>query len=323
VSPSVATLEGVGAHLAIASLAHEVPAEGRVFCHRYRLGGWRQERSGLANLALGRLELESFPTSERLEALACVLHFGASDFRCGLVQWPGPERAAEVERALFDDLDRMSLAQLLRAVDRVFAGRDYTLRDLFLDERRQVADLLLQDTMRRYEDDYLDIFQDNQRLMGFLREIDSPIPGPLRAAADVSLTRRLLEVTGRAVRGQVDLASAEQEIGEAVELARRLGAHLHVAALRRDVEQLVRERVAAIVAGRAVRNRTEELVGVVDLARKMGLELDLWEAQNEVWAWARSPRMSLDRESLQALARTLWLDEASLERRAGLAPPPA
>ena len=91
-------------------------------------------------------------------------------------------------------------------------GRDYALRDLFLDERRRVAGVLLEGTLRRYEDDYLRVFEDNRRLMEFLREIDSPVPTPLRVAADVTLTRRILDVTGRARSGEVRLADAEVEL---------------------------------------------------------------------------------------------------------------
>jgi alpha-amylase/alpha-mannosidase (GH57 family) len=322
VKPSVVSLEQVGAHFAIASLVQEVPDSGRIFCYRYQLRGRRKAHSGPTTLALGRLELESVVTGERLHALFCVLHFGASDFRCGVAPYPGPERHGELEEALFSNLDRMSLAQLLREVDRFFTGRDYTLRDLFLDERRRVAEILLQDTMRRYENDYQQIFEDNRRLMEFLQEIDSPVPGPLRVAADVSLSRRLLAVTGKAVRGELDLAGAETELGATVQLARRMGAHLHLAPVRRDVEELLRTRLSALLARKGTAVRAAELVGILDLAQRLGLDLDLWDSQNRLWDWTATPRVSLERETLADLARHLWLDEETVEARAGYAPRP-
>ncbi len=321
VAPSVVSLERVGAHLAITSLVEELPRSGRVFSYRYHLPGQRKAQVGHVTLTLGRMELESLLTRQRLDALFCVMRFGASDFRCGLEPYPGQERHAELEHSLFSQPDRLSLAQLLREVDRFFTGRDYTLRDLFLDERRRVATILLSDTMRRYDDDYLEIFEDNLRLMDFLSEIDSPIPGPLRVAADVTLSRRLLGITGKAIRGELDLPGAESELTATVQLARRLGAHLYLEPVKRDVEQLVRTRLSALLAGKGVALRAAELVGILELARRLGLELDLWDSQNRLWEWTGA-RVPLDQGTLGQLARNLWFDEATLEVRAGYAPRP-
>jgi alpha-amylase/alpha-mannosidase (GH57 family) len=321
VRPSVASLEGVGAHLAIASSVREMPGEGRLFCFRYRLEAGHKAQSGPATLAIGRMHLESVITRETLDALYCVVHFGAADFRCGLVEYPGAEAHAEIEHILLASLDRISFARLLRVVDRAFPGRDYALRDLFLDERRRVADVLLEGTLRRYEDDYLRVFEDNRRLMEFLHEIDSPVPTPLRVAADVTLTRRILDATRRARSGALKLVEADGELLATVELARRLGARFDVVAVRREVEALVRVRIDALVAGHAASTRAVELVGILDLARRVGLWLDLWEAQNRFWDWAGTRGLTLDREKTAALAQRLWFDERTILERAGYAPP--
>jgi hypothetical protein len=317
VKPSVVTLEGVGAHLAIAASVRPLADAGTTFCYTYRLEGRRAAQSGPVSIALGRVQLENELTREALDAVYCVLHFGAADFRCGLAPYRGAAHLEEIEQAILARSHALSLAHLLRAVDRHFPGRDYGLGDLFLDERRAVAEVLLEGTMRRYEDDYLDIFEDNRRLMEFLHDIDSPVPGPLRVAADVTLTRRLLRVTGAARAGDVDLASAEIELSATVELARRLGAHLHLAAVRRDVEALVASRLAALLAGKSPAMRATELAGILALAHRLGLELDLWDAQNKLWAWAGSTLVTLDRAAAAELARHLWFDEATLLARAG------
>jgi alpha-amylase/alpha-mannosidase (GH57 family) len=319
VKPSVVDLEGVAAHLAIASSVRPVPDAGRVFCYAYRLEGRRGAKSGPSSIVLGRLQLESELTRETLDALYCVLHFGAADFRCGIAPYRGAAHLAEVEEAL--RAHSQSLAHLLREVDRYFPGRDYGLRDLFLDERRAVAEVLLESSMRRYEDDYLEIFEDNRRLMEFLREIDSPIPGPLRVAADVTLTRRLLRVTGAARAGDLDLTAAERELSAIVDLAQRLGAHLRVTAVRHDVEELVSGRLSALLAGRSPSVRALELTGILALAQRLGLWLDLWDAQNRLWAWAGSTPVTLDRETAAELARKLWFDEGTLLERAGYEEP--
>ena len=180
-----------------------MPAEGQLFCFRLRLEAGRRAQSRSGDARHRADAPRSVITQEALDALFCVVHFGAADFRCGLVPYPGAAAHAEIERVLLAKLDQISFARLLREVDRAFPGRDYALRDLFLDERRRVAGVLLEGTLRRYEDDYLRVFEDSRRLMEFLREIDSPVPTPLRVAADVTLTRHLLlaQLAGHARSG--------------------------------------------------------------------------------------------------------------------------
>jgi len=319
VKKSVVTLEGVAAHLAISSTVRRVPGEGTMFCHAFRLEGRRSVQSGPVEVSVGRLRLEHLLTRERLEALYCVLHFGEADFRCGLVPYRGQDHEAKVEKALLLRSSSESLAHLLRETDRFFPGRDYGLRDLFLDERRRVAELLLDGTMQRYADRYQEIFEDNRRLMEFLCEIDSPIPNPLRVAADVTLTRRLLDATRAARAGEIELAAAEVDLEEIAALARRLGAHIHVAAVRQEVGGLVAHHIGELLSGRPPARPAMLLAKLVGLARRLGLELDLWDAQNKLWAFMGSARVTIDREVAAELARSFWFDEATLLSRAGYA----
>jgi alpha-amylase/alpha-mannosidase (GH57 family) len=320
VKPSVVTLEGLAAHLAIASTSRDTPTEGAVFCFRYRLEGRRSALSGPATMTLGRMQLESAATRETLDALYCVLHFGAADFRCGVAPYQDATHHAEVEAALFGKLERVSFHRVLREIDRYFPGRDYALRDLFLDERRRVARALLEGSLRRYEAHYQEIFEDNRRLMEFLREIDSPIPGPLRVAADVTLTGRLLEVMRRARAGEIGLDEAETALGMEVRLAQRLGARIFIGPVRRDVEAIVLERIEALAQGHAPAARAREAAAILALAERLGLTLDLWAAQNRAWAWAGTWPVTLDRELSAELARRLWFDEGAFLARAGHAP---
>jgi hypothetical protein len=323
VRPSVATLERVAAHLAIAATVHDVPEDGSAFCYRYHADGRREAQSGLAAVGVERLRIEGVPTRETADLLCCVLRLGEVDFRCGVVPWPGPEGLEAVERALFSAAEERSFAALLRAVDRAFPGRDYTLQALFLDERRRVAAALLDRTLRRYEDDYLEIFEDNLRLMELLREIDSPVPGPLRVAAEVTLSARLRDVTRRTRAGEVRIEAAEPAITAIVELATRLGARLHLAPVRRDVEEVVLAHVEEIQRGGDASASVAGLLRLLALAQRLGLGVDLWDAQNRLWLWAGSSAVRLGPDVVADLARQLWFDPGAFLRRAGLAARPS
>ena len=79
--------------------------------------------------------------------------------------------------------------------------------------------------------------------------------------------------------------------------------------------------MAALVAGKRHPLRAAELIGVLDLAQRLGLWLDLWPAQNQAsGSGLLPPSRPLDGATLARLARLLWFDESVLADRAQHAP---
>jgi hypothetical protein len=167
--------------------------------------------------------------------------------------------------------------------------------------------------MRRYEDDYLQIYESNRRLIDFLREIDSPVPRPLQVATDVALTRQAQQCARALADGKLDLATAQPELLATAQLARRLGARIDPAAVQKPFHELLHRLVARLLAGGAG-DAAPQLSGVLELAARLGVYLDLWEAQNRLWDAVDEVR--IEPEQLTRLARALWFDERTLVARA-------
>jgi hypothetical protein len=201
---------------------------------------------------------------------------------------------------------------MVREIDREFPGRDYTLRDLFLDERRRLAGQLLDETMRRYEDDYLRIYESNRRLIDFLREIDSPVPRPLQVASDVALTHQAQQCARALADGKIDLALAQSELLTTAQVAKRLGARMDPEAVAGPFHEVLHGLVDGLLSG--AREAAARLAGVLELAFRLGLHMDLWEAQNRVWGAAQDLRLPPD--LLPRVAKALWFDERTLAARA-------
>jgi hypothetical protein len=199
---------------------------------------------------------------------------------------------------------------VVREIDREFPGRDYTLRDLFLDERREVAGRLLRETMLRYEGDYLQIYEANRRLIDFLREIDSPVPRPLQVAADVAVTHEAVDAARRLAAGSLEFAAAQAELISLSHLAERLGARIDLEAVRAELLPVVRAFFERALAGkREAAVHAAELIG---LARQLGMHLDLWALQNALWNSVRSGTWPHDSATLAQLAEVLWFDASVL-----------
>jgi hypothetical protein len=312
VQPSIASLPTVAVHHSIGGIVQDFPRRARVFCYEVQTSSRRREDAGTAALAIARLEVRSLLTQEDADLITCVLHFAGADFRCG-VRPDQPERFGQTSEHLFGGWNELSLAQMVREIDSEFPGRDYTLRDLFLDERREVARLLLRETMAHYESDYLHIFEANRRLIDFLREIDSPVPRPLQVAADVAMTHAALDTTRRLWQGELEPRTAQSDLQNLAQQAQRLGARIDLAAVQPLFLAAVRSLFDQALQGR--REAALQTAELIDLSMRLGLHLDLWAMQNALWQSVRSGTFPLDPEALAPLAHALWFEEKVLLER--------
>ncbi len=311
VQPSVASLPTVAAHFAIAGLVEDFPRHGTLFRHEVQTSFRRREDAGTAALAYARVEVKSQITHEQVDLTTCVLHFSGADFRCG-VRPHDAERFARTGEKLFDCFNKLSLAQVVREIDREFPGRDYTLRDLFLDERREVANLLLRETMARYESDYLQIYEQNRRLIDFLREIDSPVPRPLQVAADVAVTHEAVDAARRLGAGELEAQSAQAELSSLAQTAQRLGARIDLSAVRGPFDAAVHGFFRKALGGR--REAALQAAELIALGRRLGIHIDLWSLQNALWDCVRGRAWPHDRDSLARLGHALWFDPDAFAR---------
>ncbi|MHB1844729.1 MAG: DUF3536 domain-containing protein [Deltaproteobacteria bacterium] len=316
VRPSIVTLPGVVAHRALARAAlPESPDSDRLHCYDTELLSERREVAGPATLTLGRMRLTSRLTQERLDATFAVLHFGGNDFRCGVRPYTDVPTQRALETELFQKLGAFSLTEVVRALDHEFTGQYFTLRSLFLDERRSVAAGLLRETLARYRADYQRIYEESGKLIRFLAEMNTPIPGALRAAAQVSLDGTLVDQVGTLLRDESQVHEIHAELLRRFGEARAIGVQLDREPLRAALERLLQSKMAAFCES-GEGDLARELIAELDLAEGLELHPNLWLVQNELWAFVQGDRADrLDDDLLVRLAERLYFDRQSLEQR--------
>lgn len=328
VKPSVVNLGGVVAHYAISSLFEEYPSSGSIFCYRYEVEDAVKRTRGPATLAIAHVRLSSEITREATDSTCALLHFGGHDFRCAVGPMADLAAYEDMKGDLMTLFERRSIGDVVRGIDRHFAGREYGLSDLFLDERRKIVRVLVEEILARHQQQLLAVFEENRPLLRFLREADIPVPAPLRAAADYALSSRFVELAVEARFGLPRFDQVSTELIYVRDEARAMGADLDVGEARRILETRIADEARALaVAPR--RETARALLAYLELAQDLGLTLDLWEAQNLYWTLAlEGPRgPDADPDLLVRLGVRLGFETRRLEQhwreRAAAASAPA
>ncbi|HEX5814211.1 MAG TPA: DUF3536 domain-containing protein, partial [Methylomirabilota bacterium] len=293
IRPAVVDLRRVIAHYAIIGLLDPWPDEAAV--HAYRLQ--RVDEAGEAYTGtafrIGHVRASSTVTGEVRDAMYAVLHFGGHDFACGVRAWEDEDIYRTVKTDLLRRYGRSTVADVVRGMDEWFPGGGFSLTDLFLDERRSVLAKVTRATLLKHEETYHQIWEENRKLVHYLRQADAPIPEALALVARHVLEQEILaELAGVEARG--DQGPLPDRMFQLAGEAAALDLLLNLDAGKPIGVGLVRRTLGA-VAEVPTPTRIAHALALIEGANRLGLRYGRWAAQNLFFEiWARHPGARAD-----------------------------
>jgi alpha-amylase/alpha-mannosidase (GH57 family) len=285
IRPTAVNLSRVVAHYAITGLLDEYPADARVYAYRLERLDEARETSDGTTLAVAHVRVSSETTGETREMVYALAHFGGHDFSCGVRAWDGRATYDALKTDLVARCARQSVADLVRGLDEYFPGGLASLGHLFLDERRRVLANVIRATLERHEETYRKIWEQNRKLVHYLREADAPIPDALAIVArhvlEQQVSVELLPV--------LDLAVIPDRLVALVDEAKALGLTLDLMPQRFVMHSAV-ARALALVAESPSRERIARATALIEGARRLGIRYGHWATQNRFFQiWSERP----------------------------------
>ncbi len=187
VKPAMVSLMKVAAHYAMSSLIEDYGESADIYCYTVAREDYRALQAGVARLAVGRVGVTSMITRDREVAAFSVLHLGGHVIEGGAKASPDIEEYRSMRQEMVDAFEKGAFTDIVRLIDRHFAGRTYSLLHLFRDEQRKVLSHVIGETLEGFEHAYRLIYENNRVLMLFLRESGMPVPKGFLAAAEFTL----------------------------------------------------------------------------------------------------------------------------------------
>ena len=288
IRPAVVDVRRVVAHYAIIGLVEPWPDDAAVHAYRVQRVDETGEAYGGTPFRLGHVRISSTITGDVRDAMYAVLHFGGQDFVCGVRAWEDAGVYAAIKADLVRRYGRSTVADVVRGMDESFPGGSFSLTDLFLDERRRVLATVTRATLQRHEETYQQMWEENRKLVHYLRQADAPIPEVLRLVARHVIEQALLtELTKVETRG--DTGALPDRMFELAGEATALGLTLDLAAGRPTAMRVVRRALTA-VAEHPTPARVADALALIEGAHRLGLRYGRWATQNFFFeTWARQP----------------------------------
>jgi alpha-amylase/alpha-mannosidase (GH57 family) len=291
IRPTAVSLSRVVTHYAITGLLDEYPADARIYAYRVeRLDEARETADG-TTLAVAHVRVSSETTGETRETMSALAHFGGHDFSCGVRTWDDQATYDALKSDLLARCARQSVADLVRGLDEYFPGGLSSLSHLFLDERRRVLANVIRATLERHEETYREIWEENRKLVHYLRDVDAPIPEALAIIA-----RHVLEQqVSVELQSPPNLAAIPDRVVAIVDEAKALGLTLDLMPQRFIMQHAV-ARALALVAESPSRERVAQATTLIEGARRLGIRYGHSATQNrffQIWTERLDARAEL------------------------------
>jgi len=290
IRPTAVNLSRVVTHYAITGLLEAYPADARIYAYRVeRLDEARETADG-TTLVVAHVRVSSEMTGETREMVYALLYFGGHDFSCGVRTWNDQATYDALKTDLLARCARQSVADLVRGLDEYFPGGLSSLSHLFLDERRRVLANVIRATLDRHEETYRKIWEENRKLVHYLREADAPIPEALAIIA-----RHVLEeqITAE-LQPLPELGAIPDRVVGIVDEARALGLTLDLVPQRFVMLRAVGQALDAIAQSPS-RESIARATALIEGARRLGIRYGHWATQNRFFQiWSERPDARAD-----------------------------
>jgi alpha-amylase/alpha-mannosidase (GH57 family) len=297
VLPAVVGPERLVANWAITGLVREHDDDARVYAHRVERVDEAREAYADTQARIGHVRVTFEPTGETGDRVYTVLHFGGHDVSCGVGAYDEVAYAG-MKADLLGRYQRHSMADMVRGLDEHFPGQTFSLRDLFLEDRRRVLDHVVRAVPLRHEETYHRIWEESRALVHYLREVDAPLPEVLKLTARHVLEERV----AAELRSLPTVGAIPPRVLELIDEARALGLDLDLGFARPAMREAVHQALSELRSD-ASPECVAAALALIEGAQRASIRYGRWAAQNDFLAlWRARPDA---RAALQPIAGAL------------------
>ena len=206
-----------------------------------------------------------------------LLNFGGADFHCVIRGFSGNKEYEKIKEDLLNKYYSLPLTEVIRGMDEYFGKEYFTLKDLFLEERRKIISILIKDQLNKFTSTYKNLYEEGKGPIMQLHELGLQVPSEFKIAADYTLSRSFNDI----IINSDDITNSDfiQEAIDIVREAKKIGIELDNKPAKEIYLNLVTEKVKDLEKNIDL-DTCKEIIDIIVLTQKLNLKLDFIEAQN-------------------------------------------
>lgn len=277
VKPSVVTVKQIASLWAISSLYEDFDDEQDVYCYKINRKSYKKVQKGNMNFVIGHIEVLSKVTLKKSDLMFVLMQYQGGDFHCAIREFESETEYTKLQKELVRTFMLNPLTEIIRAIDEYFGTEYFTLKDIFIEERRKILEIMLKGRMDKFAQTYNELYNEGKDSIYQMQSLGLSIPDEFKLAAGYTLAQQFNKLIKdsksyldpQVIQQAADINLEAKNIG--IEIDKRPSSEFFSHKLLQNINRL---------ANSIEIHQAEATLEIFDFIEKLDLKVEIKEAQN-------------------------------------------
>lgn len=277
VKPSVVTLKQIASLWAVSSLYQDFEDEEDVYCYTVKRNVYQKVQKGTSNFVVGQIEIRSKVTLQKANLVFALMQYSGGDFHCAIKEFSSNEEFNELKTSLIKTFMLNPLTEIIRALDEKFGKEYFTLKDIFIEERKKILQILLKDQLEKFADTYKEMYDQGKGSIYHMQNLGLEIPNEFKISAAYALSQKYNDLLAGS-DGFVENPIVQQIMDINFE-AKKMNITIDKTPSNKNFAKRIITNLNRLTKSFEVQ-QAEAVVELFEIIEKLDLQIDISEAQN-------------------------------------------
>lgn len=277
VKPSVVSAKEIACLWAISSLYQDFDDEEDVYCYTVKRNSYQRIQKGASNFIIGNIEIRSKVTLQKANLVFALMQYSGGDFHCTIKEFSSNEEYNNLKTTLLKTFMLNPLTEIIRTLDEKFGKEYFTLKDIFIEERKKILQILLKDQLEKFANTYKDMYDQGKGSIYHMQNLGLEIPNEFKISAAYALSHRYNDLLTN-TDGFVE-HSITQQIMDINFEAKKMNIEIDKAVSNKNFAKIIIKNLKRLTKSFEPQ-QADSIVELFDIIEKLDLQIDISEAQN-------------------------------------------
>lgn len=277
VKPSVVTAKQLACLWAISSLYQDFEDEEDVYCYTVKRHSYQKVQKGSSNFLVGHIEISSKVTLQKADLMFALMQYAGGDFHCAIKEFSNDAEFNELQATLIKTFALNPITEIIRTLDEKFGKEYFTLKDIFIEERKKILQILLKDQLEKFGNTYKEMYDQGKGSIYHMQNLGLEIPKEFKISAEYALSHRYNDLLAGS-DGFVE-APIVQQIKDINFEAKRMNIAIDKTPSNKNFAKRIITNLNRLTKSFEIQ-QADTIIELFEIVEKLDLQIDISEAQN-------------------------------------------
>lgn len=277
VKPSVVTSKQIACLWAISSLYQDFEDEEDVYCYTVKRHSYQKVQKGSSNFLVGHIEISSKVTLQKSDLMFALMQYAGGDFHCAIKEFSNEAEFNDLKTTLIKTFALNPITEIIRTLDEKFGKEYFTLKDIFIEERKKILQILLKDQLEKFGNTYKEMYDQGKGSIYHMQNLGLEIPKEFKISAEYALSHRYNDLLADS-DGFVE-SPIIQQIRDINFEAKRMNITIDKTPSNKNFGKRIITNLNRLTKSFEIQ-QADTIIELFEMIEKLDLQIDISEAQN-------------------------------------------